>query len=76
VTLFDFSLGILKLFSHVAFSLFGFGQLDFDEAQRSLQLLVFDLAQAKHLFVLHFGSFLTLDTQSAASNQSLLSRVV
>ena len=46
--------------------------LNLDVAQRVLQLLVLDLAQAQHLPVLHLCALLPLDTQALAHNSVLL----
>ena len=65
VALLDLSLSILKLLGDVALGLLRLGKLDLDVAERVFQLLVFNLAQAKHLAVFDLCAFLCLDTQAA-----------
>ena len=72
VALLDLCLGCLILLSNVSFSLLSLSKLNFNVAQRILQLLVFNFAQAQHLLVLNLCAFLTLDSEASTDNSLLL----
>ncbi len=72
VALFDLGLRSLVLLSHVALGLLRLGKLDLHVAQRVLQLLVLDFAQAQHLAILNFCTLLALHSEAATHYSILL----
>ena len=75
VALLDLGLSVLKLLSDVALGLLRLGKLDLDVAERIFQLLVLNLAQAKHLAVFDLCAFLCFDTQAATYDSISLKKL-